>query len=189
MIPEEQEQGVPPLERSEETTEPEITETTEPEYLETETTSATSARRSRILLTTVLTVGFLSLIYFAIRLMKTTEANAPKEKILPEKLRQELVEAAKLAQTDPDFRRAVIGCWAYLETALKNHKYPRPRHYTPLEYIRSLAGQLPQLPASSLLEFTGLYEIARFSEHPVSYSDRDIALRNVKEIHRILSSL
>ena len=153
-------------------------------------TAATRARRSRIILVTLLAVGFAAAAYFAARLMRATPESEPEEERLSEELRRDLAEAAELAiaelEADPDFRRAVIGCWAYLEMALARHEHPRPRHHTPLEYVRALVVELTALPGPALLELAGRYEVARFSEHSITRDDRDTALRCLHDIrHRL----
>lgn len=154
-------------------------------------TAATRARRSRVLLITALAVGFAAIAYFALRLMRATPESEPEQAGLAEPLRRDLAAAAELAiaelEADSDFRRAVIGCWAYLELALARHEHPRPRHHTPLEYVRALVAELPALPAPALLELTGRYEVARFSEHAITRSDRDTALRCLHDIRHRLS--
>ena len=153
-------------------------------------TAATRARRSRIILITLLAVGFAAVAYFAVRLMRATPESEPEEERLSEELRRDLAEAAELAiaelEAEPDFRRAVIGCWAYLELALARHEHPRPRHHTPLEYVRALVVELTALPARALLELAGRYEVARFSEHSITRDDRDTALRCLHDIRHSL---
>ena len=154
-------------------------------------TAATRARRSRLILMTLLGLGFAAAAYFAVRLMRATPERAPEEERLSEELRRDLAAATELAiaelEADPDFRRAVIGCWAYLELALARHEHPRPHHHTPLEYVRALVRELPALPARALLELTGRYEVARFSEHAITRDDRDTALRCLHDIRHRLS--
>lgn len=184
--------GQPPLAEGEgeEEEEPAPEELPEAEPEET-LTAATRARRSRVLLITLLAVGFAAAAYFAQRLMRAAPEPEPEQTGLAEPLRRDLAAAAELAiaelEADSNFRRAVIGCWAYLEQALARHEHPRPRHHTPLEYVRSLVAELPALPAPALLELTGRYEVARFSEHAITRGDRDTALRCLRDIRSGLS--
>lgn len=184
--------GQPPLAEGEgeEEEEPAAEEAPAAEAEET-LTAATRARRSRILLITLLAVGFAAVAYFALRLMRAAPEREPEQTGLAEPLRRDLAAAAELAiaelEADSNFRRAVIGCWAYLELALARHEHPRPRHHTPLEYVRSLVAELPALPAPALLELTGRYEVARFSEHAITRGDRDTALRCLHDIRARLS--
>ena len=186
--------GQPPLaegEGEEEEEEPASEELPEAEREEETLTAATRARRSRVLLFTLLAVGFAAAAYFALRLMRAAPEPEPEQEGLAEPLRRDLAAAAELAiaelEADSNFRRAVIGCWAYLELALARHEHPRPHHHTPLEYVRSLVAELPALPAPALLELTGRYEVARFSEHAITRGDRDTALRCLHDIRRRLS--
>ncbi len=174
----------------EEVEEEEVEELPEPQ--EDPLTAATRARRSRIILLGLLAVGFAAAIYFAVRLMRATPEADPVEEKLSEELRRDLAEATEMAiaelEAEPDFRRAVIGCWAYLEMALARHEHPREAHHTPLEYIRALVLDLPALPARALLELATRYEVARFSEHAITRNDRDTALHSLHDIRRNLQA-
>lgn len=160
---------------------------------EDELTAATRARRSRLLLVVALVIGFAAAGYFAVRLMRATPEAEPIQEGLPEELRRDLAAATELAieqlAREPDYRRAVIGCWAYLETALARHNHARPRHHTPLEYVRALVVDVPALPARALVRLAGRYEVARFSVHLVTREDRDTALSCLHDIRHKLQSL
>ena len=190
-VPEEQEQRLPLEEGNGEAAEEEQAEEL-PEPVEDPLTAATRARRSRIILLTLLAVGFAAVGYFALRLMRATPEAEPVEEKLSEELRRDLAAATELAiaelEAEQDFRRAVIGCWAYLEMALARHEHPRASHHTPLEYVRALVVDLPALPARALLELTSRYEVARFSEHAISRADRDTALHSLHDIRRNLKA-
>ena len=192
VLPEEEARRPPVPEEDGEGEEQEEEPEPEPEPLDDGLTAATRARRSRIILITLLAVGFAAVGYFAMRLMRATpEADPVEAERLSEELRRDLAEATELAiaelEAEADFRRAVIGCWAFLELALARHEHPRPRHHTPLEYVRALVVELPALPARALLELTGRYELARFSEHDITRGDRDTALRCLHDIRHTLS--
>ena len=163
-----------------------------PEPEEDPLSAATRARRSRIILFSLLAVGFTAAIYFAVRLMRATPEADPVDEKLSEELRRDLAAATELAiaelEAEQDFRRAVIGCWAYLEMALARHEHPREAHHTPLEYIRALVLDLPALPARALLELATRYEVARFSEHAITRNDRDTALHSLHDIRRNLKA-
>ena len=184
-VPEEEAQRLPLGEGDgEEAEEEELEELPEP--VADPLSAATRARRSRIILLSLLAVGFAAAIYFAVRLMRAAPEAEPVEEKLSEELRRDLAEATELAiaelEAEQDFRRAVIGCWAYLEMALARNEHPREAHFTPLEYIRALVLDLPALPARALLELANRYEVARFSEHAISRGDRDTALRCLHDI-------
>ena len=184
-VPEEEQQRLPLAEGDGEAVEEEeIEEQPEPVY--DPLSAATRARRSRIILLGLLAVGFAAAIYFAVRLMRAAPEPEPVEEKLSDELRRDLAEATELAiaelEAEQDFRRAVIGCWAYLEMALARNEHPRAPHHTPLEFIRALVIHLPALPARALLELTTRYEVARFSEHAITRGDRDTALRCLHDI-------
>ena len=190
-MPDEAEQRVPLAEGDGEEAEEEEVEPL-PEPVDDPLTAATRARRSRIILLSLLAVGFAAAAYFAIRLMRATPEADPVEEKLSEELRRDLAAATELAiaelEAEQDFRRAVIGCWAYLEMALARHEHPRAAHHTPLEYTRALVLDLPALPARALLQLAVRYEVARFSEHAISRADRDTALHSLHDIRRNLTA-
>ena len=191
-VPEEQEQRLPLTEGDGEAVEEEEIEEV-PEPVDDPLSAATRARRSRIILLGLLAVGFAAAIYFAVRLMRAEPEPEPVEEKLSEELRRDLAAATELAiaelEAEQDFRRAVIGCWAYLEMALARNEHPRAPHHTPLEFIRALVIDLPALPARALLELTTRYEVARFSEHAISRGDRDTALRCLHDIRGQLKAV
>ena len=191
-MPDEAEQRVPLAEGDGEAAEEEEEVEQPPEPVDDPLTAATRARRSRIILLSLLAVGFAAAAYFAIRLMRATPEAEPVEEKLSEELRRDLAAATELAiaelKAEQDFRRAVIGCWAYLEMALARHEHPRAAHHTPLEYTRSLVLDLPALPARALLQLAVRYEVARFSEHAISRADRDTALHSLHDIRRNLTA-
>ena len=191
-MPDEEPEPLPRGEGEAEANEEEPEPEPAPEWENDPLTAATRARRSRIILMAVLAAGFAAVGYFAVRLMRAAPEAAPVEETLTEELRRDLAAATELAiaelEAERDFRRAVIGCWAYLEIALARHEHPRPPHHTPLEYVRVLVAELPALPARALLELTARYEVARFSEHDISRDDRDTALRCLHDIRHTLAA-
>lgn len=77
----------------------------------------------------------------------------------------------RLQQHDDDPRSAVIAAYATLEGALTELGLGRGRAETPAEHIeRILAGlAVDQTPVVALAE---LYSLARFSDHPITATDR-----------------
>lgn len=88
---------------------------------------------------------------------------------------------------EPDDRRAVIAAYALVEEALELHGYPHESSQTPVEFMEATLAALASEGASSsrpdaLLRLTRLYEVAKFSEHPVGERERREAVRCMREI-------
>lgn len=89
---------------------------------------------------------------------------------------------------DPDARPAIIKCYRRFEEALAGVKWPRRPWETPMEFMRSALRQLP-LPPRAVAHLTQLFELARFSNHSVEPTERDIAWQSLLEIRETLSGL
>lgn len=86
---------------------------------------------------------------------------------------------------EPDARVAIIRIYQNFEQALANAAFPRRPWQTPLEFMRAVLGKLP-LPAPATRGLTGLFELARFSRHPVGAAERESAWRSLIEIRGAL---
>jgi hypothetical protein len=88
-------------------------------------------------------------------------------------------------QLEPDARVAIVKCYGRFEHFLAAAKYPRSPWETPVEFMRGALRKLP-LPSAAVASLTGLFEIARFSQHAVGASERDDAWRSLLEIREAL---
>ncbi len=86
---------------------------------------------------------------------------------------------ALMAEHDP--RRAVIAAYVAMERALARKGWARRAHEAPTEYLARVLGVAPGR-AQDLGRLVGLYEMARFSEHPVSPAMRDAAVDSVRRL-------
>ncbi|HEU0215109.1 MAG TPA: DUF4129 domain-containing protein, partial [Stellaceae bacterium] len=100
-----------------------------------------------------------------------------------------LAEAVEISLDDlrrePDARLAIIRIYQNFERALAVASFPRRRWETPIEFMRAALGRLP-LPAAAAHSLTGLFEIARFSRHPVGGAERERAWQSLIEIRDVL---
>jgi hypothetical protein len=78
-------------------------------------------------------------------------------------------------RAEPDPRRAVIAAYARLEGALAASGLPRRPAETPEEYVVRVLAAL-EVPRRPVRELTGLYERAKFSQHPVDEPMRERAI-------------
>jgi hypothetical protein len=86
-----------------------------------------------------------------------------------------------------DPRQAILAAYARMEHALSPRGVGRQRHETALEYLDRLLGRLDLEPAP-LRHLTGLFELARFSNHEVTEAMRDDALAALGTISTALRS-
>jgi Domain of unknown function (DUF4129) len=86
------------------------------------------------------------------------------------------------AEGDP--RRAIVRCYARFERVAADSGLERRPWLTPTEFMREVLARL-SLPRAAVPTLTGLFELARFSHHPLGPSERD---RAVDALHEIRSA-
>ncbi len=77
-------------------------------------------------------------------------------------------------RAEPDARRAIIRAYGRFERALAGARAPRAVWQTPAEFMRTTLARLP-MAAAPVRRLTALFEIARFSAHPLGVEARDAA--------------
>jgi hypothetical protein len=87
--------------------------------------------------------------------------------------------------TEADVRRAIIKCYARFERVLASAEFPRAVWQTPNEFMQAVLRKL-RVPQDSVRELTRLFEIARFSRHPVDTKDREAAVQALVAIRTAL---
>lgn len=84
-------------------------------------------------------------------------------------------------RAEPDVRLAIIRAYGRFERALATARAPRAAWQTPAEFMRSTLARLP-VPAAPVRRLTALFEVARFSAHPLGMEARDAACDCLEEI-------
>lgn len=84
-------------------------------------------------------------------------------------------------RTEPDARVAIIRAYGRFERALAAARAPRAAWQTPAEFMRTTLARLP-VPAAPVRRLTALFEVARFSTHPLGAEARDAACDSLDEI-------
>ncbi len=84
-----------------------------------------------------------------------------------------------LTQSDP--RRAILACYALMESGLAKRGLPRSPEETALEYARRLLATAGAPPAA-LRSLTGLFELAGFSGHAINETMRQTAISSLRAI-------
>jgi Domain of unknown function (DUF4129) len=82
-------------------------------------------------------------------------------------------------QTDP--RQAIIACYARMEHLLADHGMPAWRHLTPQEYMGATLKGL-DLPLDAFAGLIRLFELARYSLHPVDAAARTTAIAHLERL-------
>lgn len=77
-------------------------------------------------------------------------------------------------RAEPDPRLAIICAWRRLEHALAVVRAPRAPWQTPTEFMRATLARLP-VPVPPVERLTALFELARFSDRPLTAQARDTA--------------
>lgn len=98
-----------------------------------------------------------------------------------------LEDSAQDLRAEPDPRRAILAAYARMERALTPRGAGRWRHETALEYLGRLLDQR-NLEPEPLRRLTGLFQLARFSDHQVTQAMRDDAIVALEAITASLRS-
>ena len=86
---------------------------------------------------------------------------------------------------EPDARAAIMKIYRNFERVLAAAALPRRPWQTPVEFMAAVLGKAP-LPPDPIRRLTGLFELARFSRHPVGAAERESAWRSLIEIRAAL---
>lgn len=77
-------------------------------------------------------------------------------------------------RAEPDPRRAILHAYARFERVMAAARAPRAPWQTPTEFMRATLVRLP-VPAAPVARLTTLFELARFSDHPLGAEAREAA--------------
>jgi hypothetical protein len=93
--------------------------------------------------------------------------------------------AAHQLELGDDPRHAVIACYRRCETALASQRRRRYNSETPREFVHDTLTALA-LPEDAVQSLLSVFERARFSDLPITPTDRSIALDALTEIRSVL---
>ena len=132
-----------------------------------------------LLLLALAVFAVMVLVAMADRLEKwwTRREGADRPPAVPETLA--LIQADLRAE--PDARVAIVRAYGRFERALAAARAPRAAWQTPAEFMRTTLARLP-VPAAPVRRLTALFEVARFSTHPLGAEARDAACDSLDEI-------
>jgi hypothetical protein len=101
----------------------------------------------------------------------------------PHRQRVERAMSAGLRElrTHTDPRQAIIACYAQMEHLLTDHGMPPWRHLTPQEYMGAALQGL-DLPLDAFAGLIQLFELARYSLHPLDATARTAAMGHLERL-------
>ncbi len=131
------------------------------------------------LLAGLATLAMALLLLFAERIARWWERRnrAEPDEPLGEAVQEGLDDLA----SEPDARVAIIKCYRRFERVAARARVPRAPWQTPEEFMREALRRLV-LPHRAVDRLTRLFELARFSVHPLGSSERDSARACLEEI-------
>jgi hypothetical protein len=89
------------------------------------------------------------------------------------------------ARAERDPRKAVIAAYATMERILAEEGLPRRRTEAPLEYMSRIFAELG-VSKEAISTLTDLFEVARFSHHPVGTTMKERAIASLETLRRDL---
>jgi len=123
------------------------------------------------------------------RLIRITTGFADQStELLDEDLASAIDEAIHQLQSATEPRMAVLAAYASLERALAERGRPRHPAETPTEHLARVLAAFPMV-ASPAVRLGRLYEVARFSDHPITNNDRNRAGEALVRARRALVTL
>jgi hypothetical protein len=126
-------------------------------------------------------LGVVAWLSLADRLQRGAPSVAPRRRDLAAVVEDSLEDLRR----EPDARAAIIKIYRNFERVLAAAALPRRPWQTPVEFMAAVLGNAP-LPPDPIRRLTGLFEVARFSRHPVGAAERESAWRSLIEIRAAL---
>ena len=129
-------------------------------------------------------VGLLLWLLLGDRFLGVWEALSSHGRAAPQ-LIEVVEESLQSLRQDADARRAIIRCYRRFEQVLAGLGSPRAPWETPAEFMRK-ALRRQSAPGKAVRDLTELFEVSRFSHHPVGTGERDTAVSSLIEIKAAL---
>jgi hypothetical protein len=104
---------------------------------------------------------------------------------LAAQLQEAVDDSLEGLEAEPDPRRAVIGAYARMERSLAGVGMPRSGHETSLEYLDRLLTML-DAPGAVVRRLTDLFQVAKFSDHPIGEEMKQEAIALLVELREYL---
>jgi hypothetical protein len=125
-------------------------------------------------------VGLLLWLLFGDRFLGVWEGLSPHGRAAPQ-LIEAVEESLESLRQDADARRAIIRCYRRFEQVLAGIGLPRAPWETPAEFMCKALRRI-QVSGRPVGVLTELFEVSRFSHHPLGPGERDTAVSALIEI-------
>jgi hypothetical protein len=99
----------------------------------------------------------------------------------PRQIQRAVAAGLQELRTHTDPRQAIIACYARLEYLLTDYGIPAYEHLTPQEYMGTALQDL-DLPTDAFAGLVGLFELARYSLHPLDDTARRTAMTYLEQL-------
>jgi hypothetical protein len=99
----------------------------------------------------------------------------------PRQVQRAIAAGLQELRTHTDPRQAIIACYARLEYLLTDYGVPAYEHLTPQEYMGTALRNL-DLPMDAFAGLVGLFELARYSLHPLDDTARRTAMAYLERL-------
>ena len=130
-----------------------------------------------------LVIAVLSVIVWALRRDVRTEATPAEPPTRADIVSHAVDLGLKNARAERDPRKAVIAAYATMERILAAEGLPRRRTEAPLEYMSRIFAELG-VGKEAISTLTDLFEVARFSHHPVLPAMKERAIAALESLQR-----
>ncbi len=100
----------------------------------------------------------------------------------PHQVRRAVAAGLQELRIHTDPRQAIIACYARLEHLLEDYGVPAYGHLTPQEYMGAALHDL-DLPTDAFAGLVGLFELARYSLHPLDDRARARAIVHLEQLN------
>lgn len=100
----------------------------------------------------------------------------------PRQVQRAVAAGLQELRTHAEPRQAIIACYARLEHLLEDYGVPAYEHLTPQEYMGTALQDL-DLPTDAFAGLVGLFELARYSLHPLDDTARTTAMTYLEQLH------
>jgi hypothetical protein len=97
------------------------------------------------------------------------------------RVRQAMAAGLRELRMHTEPRQAIIACYARMEHLLEDHGVPALRHLTPQEYMGTALRGL-DLPLDACAGLIRLFELARYSIHPLDDAARTAAIAHLERL-------
>jgi hypothetical protein len=110
----------------------------------------------------------------------TKDSTAPSDADL-RRIRRAMTAGLRELRAHTEPRQAIIACYARMEHLLEDHGVPALRHLTPQEYMGAALRGL-DLPLDAFAGLIRLFELARYSLHPLDDAARATAIAHLERL-------